>query len=241
MDGDNLKPTAPDTKPRSRMLRLARKIFIGAIIMLCVNLFLKFTGWDSWKTFSSQADNFAERIMDGAGRLSPIGLWKSITAEQNTYTIEQGRYFSTSKKTGTLTLKDKVLNWLGYYWYTGSGKAFWVGRILLILAIIAGVSLASEDYKKATDKTTATLVFPFNMLLKFFIFLLSVGIICLLIYLVIKLFIAIGSGIVFILSAIHASGGFIKLLLDESKEEAVSSSKKTVAAYLLPFLFRKRK
>jgi hypothetical protein len=240
MEIDGAQQTTQDSKPPNKLLRLGRKILIGAVIMLCVNLVLKFTGWDSWKKFSSQADDLAENIMDGALKLSPINLWNSITSDQHTYKINPGRYFSTYSETGKLTLKDKILNWLGFYWFTDSGKAFWVGRILLLLAIIFGISMASEEYKKEKDKTTATLIFPFYMLIKFFVFLLGTGLLCLFLYFVIKLFIAIGSGIVFILSAIHASGGFIRLLLDESKHEVAASSKKTVAAYLLPFLLKKK-
>lgn len=231
----------PEPKPAGKWLRMGRKILIGAIIMLCVNFFLKLTGWDSWEKFSRQADGFAESIMAGAARMSPMALWNSITTEEYTYDTERGNYFTVRRQTGKLTLKDKITNWLSLYWYTGSGRAFWVGRILLILAIVAGIMLAKEDYDKANDRSTAWLIFPFNMLLKFFIFLLSVSLICLLLFGVIKLFLAIRAGIVFIVSGIHATGGFTKLLYEEAKGEAAGEAKKTVAAYLLPFLFKKKK
>ena len=231
----------PEPKPAGKWLRLGRKILIGAIIMFCVNFFLKLTGWDSWEKFSEQADGFAESIMAGAARMSPMALWNSITTGQYTYDTERGDYFSVRRQTGKLTLKDKITNWLGLYWYTGSGRPFWVGRILLILGIVAGIMLAKEDYDKANDRSSAWLIFPFNMLLKFFIFLLSVSLICLLLYGIIKLFLAIGAGIVFLVSGIHATGGFTKLLFEEAKGEAAGSAKKTVAGYLLPFLSKKKK
>jgi hypothetical protein len=233
--------SVPEPKPSGKWFRMGRKILIGAVIMFCLNFFLKLTGWDSWEKFSDQADGFAESIMTGAARMSPMALWNSITTEEYTYNTERDNYFSVSRQTGKLTLKDKITNWLGLYWHTGSGRAFWMGRILLILAIVAGIMLAKEDYEKANDRSTAWLVFPFNMLLKFFIFLLSVSVICLLMYGIIKLFLAIGAGIVFIVSGIHATGGFTKLLYEEAKGEAAGSAKKTVAGYLLPFLFRKKK
>lgn len=233
--------TTPEPRPTNRWLRLGRKILIGAIIMYAVNFFLKQTGWDSWEKFSGQADEFAENMMTGAARLSPMALWSSITGKEYTYETERGRYFTTRKRTGELSVTDKITNWLGYYWYTASGKTFWIGRILLVLAIVAGIFLTKEDYDKARDKGGALLIFPFNMLLKFLIFLLSVSLICLLLYVVIKLFLAIGAGIVFIGSGIHATGGFIKLLFDEVKDEAAGSTKKTVAGYLLPFLVKKKK
>ncbi|MBL7744910.1 MAG: hypothetical protein JNN00_15660 [Chitinophagaceae bacterium] len=238
---ENAAPQPQEPTPAAKWLKMGRKILIGALIMYAVNFFLKQTGWDTWEKFSAQADSFAENIMTGAARLSPMALWNSITTNEYTYDTERGNYFSTRRQTGKLTIKDKIANWFGYYWYTASGRAFWAGRILLILAIVAGILLAKEDYDKARDKTTALFVFPFNMLLKFFIFLLSVSIICLLLYLVIKLFLAIGAGIVFIVSGIHATGGFTKLLYEEAKGEAAGSAKKTVAGYLLPFLFRKKK
>ena len=170
-----------------------------------------------------------------------MALWNSITTGEYNYDIERGDHFTIRRQTGKLTLKDKLTNWLGLYWYTGSGGAFWVGRLLLLLAIVAGFMLAKEDYDKAHDRSSAWLIFPFNMLLKFFIFLLGVSLICLLLYGLIKLFLAIGAGIVFIVSGIHATGGFTKLLFEEAKGEAAGEAKKTVAAYLLPFLFKKKK
>lgn len=231
----------PEPKPAGKWLRMGRKILIGAVIMFCVNFLLKLTGWDSWEKFSKQADGFAENIMSGAARMSPMALWTSITTGEYNYDIERGDHFTIRRQTGKLTLKDKLTNWLGLYWYTGSGGAFWVGRILLLLAIVAGFMLAKEDYDKAHDRSSALLIFPFNMLLKFFIFLLGVSLICLLLYGLIKLFLAIGAGIVFIVSGIHATGGFTKLLFEEAKGEAAGEAKKTVAAYLLPFLFKKKK
>lgn len=231
----------PEPKPAGKWLRMGRKILIGAVIMFCVNFLLKLTGWDSWEKFSKQADGFAENIMSGAARMSPMALWNSITTGEYNYDIERGDHFTIRRQTGKLTLKDKLTNWLGLYWYTGSGGAFWVGRLLLLLAIVAGFMLAKEDYDKAHDRSSAWLIFPFNMLLKFFIFLLGVSLICLLLYGLIKLFLAIGAGIVFIVSGIHATGGFTKLLFEEAKGEAAGSAKKTVAAYLLPFLFKKKK
>ena len=231
----------PEPKPAGKWLRMGRKILIGAVIMFCVNFLLKLTGWDSWEKFSKQADGFAENIMSGAARMSPMALWTSVTTGEYNYDIERGDHFTIRRQTGKLTLKDKLTNWLGLYWYTGSGGAFWVGRLLLLLAIVAGFMLAKEDYDKAHDRSSAWLIFPFNMLLKFFIFLLGVSLICLLLYGLIKLFLAIGAGIVFIVSGIHATGGFTKLLFEEAKGEAAGEAKKTVAAYLLPFLFKKKK
>lgn len=231
----------PEPKPAGKWLRMGRKILIGAVIMFCVNFLLKLTGWDSWEKFSKQADGFAENIMSGAARMSPMALWTSITTGEYNYDTERGDHFTIRRQTGKLTLKDKLTNWLGLYWYTGSGGAFWVGRLLLLLAIVAGFMLAKEDYDKAHDRSSALLIFPLNMLLKFFIFLLGVSLICLLLYGLIKLFLAIGAGIVFIVSGIHATGGFTKLLFEEAKGEAAGEAKKTVAAYLLPFLFKKKK
>jgi hypothetical protein len=222
-------------------MHLGRNILIGAAIMFCVNLLLKATGWDSWEKFSRQADHFAEDLMTGASRLSPMSLWRSLTSEEHTYETEFGRYITTYRETGTLSFWDKIRNWFGSYWYTESHKAFWIGRILLILAILGGISMAQEDYERASDKSKAAVIFPFNLLLKFFLFLMAVGLVCLLLFFVIKFFLAIGAGIVFIVSGIHASGGFIKYVYDEASEEVTSHSKKTIAAYIVPFLFRRKK
>lgn len=239
---NTVPPTIPPKqKTYSRLLRLCQRILIGAIIMFCLNFVLKLTGWESWKIFSKQTDDFAETMMDGTLRLSPFNLWKSIKTDLHTYKLSPGPYISTYTESGKLTLKNKILNWLGYYWFKESGKAFWIGRLLLIGAIIAGISLASEDYKKSTDKSAATVFFIFNVLIKFFMVLLVVGLFCLLLFIIIKLFLAIGSSIVFIASAIHATGGFTKLLLEESKEEATISSKEKIATLSLPFLFKKKK
>lgn len=241
MENTATPTTPPQQKPSGKLLRLARKVLIGAFIMFCLNFILKLTGWDSWKSFSKQADGFAESMMDGALRLSPLNLWNSINTEQHTYTLNPGRYFSTYSESGKVTLKNKILNWLGYYWFKESGKAFWIGRIFFVLALIAGIALATEDYEKSKDKSAATVFFPFNVLLKFFIVLLGVGFFCIMLYIMIKLFIAIGSGIVFIVSGIHATGGFAKLLLEESKEQVTGSSKEKIAGFMLPFLFKKKK
>lgn len=240
---ENTSVTTPIPKPNqpNKLLRLGRKILIGAVIMFCLNFFLKLAGWESWEKFSKQADNFAENLMDGALRLSPLSLWNSINTEQHTYTLNPGRYFSTYQETGKVTLRNKVLNWLGYYWFTPSGKAFWIGRLLLIAAFIFGISIASDDYKNAKDKTSEAIIFPFKVLLKFFLFLLGVGVFCLLLFFIIKIFVAIGSGIVLIVSGIHATGGFAKLLLEETKNEVADSSKSKIAAFFLPFLLRKKK
>src|SRR5687767_16039823 len=82
-------PQAQDKK--NKWLLIGRKILIGAVITWCINFILLKTGWDSWETFSQKADHFAENIRDGAARLSPIGLWKSFTTEQNTYRSEERR------------------------------------------------------------------------------------------------------------------------------------------------------
>lgn len=240
---ENTPVTTPAPKPPqpNKLVRLGRKILIGAVIMFCLNLFLKLAGWDTWEKFSKKVDDFAENLMDGALRLSPLSLWNSIKTEQHTYKLNPGRYFSTYQETGKVTLKNKILNWLGYYWFTPSGKAFWIGRLLLIIAIIYGISITADDYKKVKDKTAEAIIFPFKVLLKFFIFLLGVGFFCLLLFFIIKIFVAIGSGIVFIVSGIHATGGFAKLLLDESKNEVTDSSKSKVAAFLLPFILKKKK
>ena len=169
---ENTSVTTPTPKPNqpNKLLRLGRKILIGAVIMFCLNFFLKLAGWESWEKFSKQADNFAENLMDGALRLSPLSLWNSINTEQHTYTLNLGRYFSTYQETGKVTLRNKVLNWLGYYWFTPSGKAFWIGRLLLIAAFIFGISIASDDYKNVKDKTSEAIIFLFVVLLLLFFF-----------------------------------------------------------------------
>lgn len=240
---ENIPATSPAPKSPhpNKLIHLVRKVFVWAVVMLCINFFLKLTGWDTWKNFSTKADNFAENIMDGALRLTPLNLFNSIKTEQHTYELIPGRYFSTYKETGKVTLKNKILNWLGYYWFTQSGKAFWIGRLLLIIALIYGIYLAADDYKKEKDKIAEIYIFPFKVLLKFFVFLLVGGALCLLLYFIIKIFVAIGSGIVAIVSGIHATGGFAKLLLEESKNEIADSSKSKVAAFFLPFILKKKK
>lgn len=236
------QPTNPEPKPeRNRWLRLGRRVLIGALIVYGVNFFLKMTGWDTWEKFSKQADQFSENIMDGAIRLSPISLWNSFTTDEYNYEYERGRYFDTRHATSKVTLVEKAKRWLSAYWYTGSGNAFWLGRILLIIAMLFGVGEASEEYQKNNDKTTALLVFPFIVLLKSILFLLGASFVFLVLYFIIKLVIAIGGGIVIIISGIHAGGGFIKTLFDEAKEEAAGESKKTLAGWMLPVFFRKRK
>jgi len=237
MDTNPPPTTTPPSRPANKWLRMGRKILVGAVIVFCMNLFLKITGWNTWEKFSKQADNFSESMMTGAMRLSPMGLCNSITS---TDTRPEG-YFDYQQKWEKQTLKDKLLSWVGNYWFTESGKSFWFGRVLLLFSILGALLMASEDYGKARNKMNGLVAYPFNVIIKFFGFLLGISLLCIALYFVIKIFLAIGAGIVFITSGIHAIGGFILLLFEEAKNEAADASKKTVAAYIFPFLFRKKK
>lgn len=231
---------APSKKAPNKWLRLGRKILIGAVITWCINFLLLKTGWDSWATFSKQADTFSASMVDGALRLSPINLWNSIKADQKTYAIDNSSspYFPSYIETGKLTLKDKVLIWLGYYWYTQEGKAFWVGRIILILAVVVAIGSAKEEFPDKAG-TMEFIIFPFKVIGRTLLYLVVLGFITLLLYVLAKILLAIVGGLVVIFSTIAAGGGITKLVLDEAKNEAADSSKKTIAASLLPLLFGK--
>jgi hypothetical protein len=243
MENDLQQPPLPaPPKRRNKWVALGRKILIGALITYVINFVLLKTGWDSWETFSGQADEFAESMMVGSARLSPMNLWKSVTVKQHTYTVDNtSPYLPKYIKTGEISFGDKIVVWLSYYWYDKDGDAFWVGRIILILAIIFAFGVASEEYKSARDKGSALLSFPFNVILKFFVFLLSIGIFAILLYFVIKLLLAIVGGLVVIFTSLAAGGGILKLVVDEIKSEAADSSKKTIASSMLPFIFGKSK
>jgi hypothetical protein len=235
---DNTPPTTP---PKSnRWARLGRKILISAIIAFAVNTFLKLTGWEDFEKFEEDANEFAETMVAGAARLTPLSLWNSITGREYNYSIERNGYFYERRNTSKVTVGEKISRWLGYYWYTDSGKAFWVGRILLVLAVVFGFAAAHEDYQKARDKTTAALLFPFNVVLKGIIFLLLVGLIAALFYMLIKLFIALKYVIAFIVTSLYGGGEFVRTVVDEAKDEAKGEAKKRVGAFILPFLFKRK-
>src|SRR5687768_3140621 len=230
-------PQAQDKK--NKWLLIGRKILIGALITWCINFILLKTGWDSWETFSERADHFAENIRDGAARISPIGLWKNFTTEQNTYIKIDNPYDLSTPinfRTGKKSLWDKFVSWLGLYWFTNEGRPFWIGRIILLLALFGAVLLSAEYYEKSGNKTWAALVFPFNIVVKFFLILLAFAIYALLFYLLIKLLLFIVGGIVAIFSVVATFGGLAKFIVQEAKEETVQSSKKTIGTFLFPFL-----
>ena len=242
MDNETSQPQAKSKK--NKWLLIGRKILIGALITWCINFILLKTGWDSWETFSGKADQFAENIRDGSARLSPIGLWKMVTTEQNTYIKIDNPYDPSTPinfKTGKKNLWDKFVNWLGLYWYTNEGRPFWIGRIILLLAILVAVILVTEYYEKSDNKTWAAIVFPFNIVIKFFLVLLALALYALLFYLLIKLLLFIVGGIVAVFSVVATLGGLVKFIVDEAKEEAVHSSKKTIGTFLFPFLLKGKK
>lgn len=239
MENDPQQPAVTDSSTSNRWVRFGRKILIGAAFTYCINFILERTGWDSWETFSQQADTFAENMMQGSARLSPFALWKSLSGHQAP-DYSTAYYLPENILSDQSSMKGRIVNWLNHYWYRSSGKPFWIGRILLMLSIVAGITLATGDYRNAGNKQGAVLLLPLNVLWKTILVLLVVGIACLLLYLVIKFFLFIGGALAFLVSAVYASGGFIKNLADEIKGEAAESSKKTVAAWLLPFLFRKK-
>ncbi|MGZ8515779.1 MAG: hypothetical protein ACXWWD_00450 [Chitinophagaceae bacterium] len=105
-------------------------------------------------------------------RLSPFALWRSLTPDPNENSPIH--YSPGNKETGHLSFKGKILNWPEYYWVSDAGKALWAGRIFLFLAVLAGIMLAADDYRRSINKT-ATLAFPFNIVLKFFLFLVVAG------------------------------------------------------------------
>ncbi|HTD93033.1 MAG TPA: hypothetical protein VK644_04450 [Chitinophagaceae bacterium] len=233
-------PTPPTPKPPNKWLRLGRKILIGALITWVVNFLLLKTGWDSWETFSKKADSFSGSMMDGALRLSPLNLWNSIKSDQKTYVLDnsESRYIGTYRETGTVSLKDKILTWLGYYWYTESGKAFWVGRLIMIIALIVGIGIAVEKYSDK-DGFIEKIVFPINALFRTMVFLLGLGFFALALYVLMKILLAVVGGLVIIFSTLATGGGIVKLLLEEAKNEAAEGSKKTIAASVLPLFIGK--
>lgn len=241
MNSDSENQAAP--KRLNKWLRLGRNILVGAIITWGINFILLKTGWDSWESFSKQADNFAESMLSGASRLTPMSLWKSIQSDQRSYILEKSGdpYFPVYKETGKLTIKDKVINWLGYYWYKEESKPFWFGRIILIIVALASIMLAVEDYNSSKKKISSLIFFPVNLVIKFFILLLSLSLLALFLYFIIKILLFIAGGIVAIFSMLAACGGIVKIIVDEIRNEASDSSKKSLAAYMLPFLFSKGK
>jgi len=235
-------PTNKEKSNRgNRLVRVLKKAVIWGAIAWVLNFALEKSGWEGWPKFSDKVDSFTGSMLSGAYRLSPINLWNSITGKTYVAKRNEDNYFYPAtyeeKKT---SLSEKFTNMLGYYWYNDEGDAFWFGRLIFIIAIIAGIGLAYEEYQSSNKSGSAALLFVVNIVLKFFIFLLSLGIIALGLYLVIKLLLLIVGGIVALVTTLKAAGGMISFIIDEIKSEAAESSKKSISGFLLPFLSKLR-
>ncbi|HOZ84854.1 MAG TPA: hypothetical protein PK191_05150 [Niabella sp.] len=229
------EPAQQPKKTNENIKRKLRRILVSTVFFIFVNNF-------SPERVTKPINEFVESMITGMARLSPMNLWKSITAKEyeQEEVVRVGNFYER-RQTGELGIADKVMNWLGFYWYTESGKAFWIGRILLLYAIIASAVVAKEDFDKASNKLSAGLFFPINMLIKIILFLLGVGVLCLIIYLVWMVLFALFKGLVTLALIVHSSGEFGKAFVEVIKDELKDTSKSKVLAFLFPFIRKQKK
>jgi hypothetical protein len=227
-------------KPQRKWLQRAGRVIAWAAFWYCLYLILDATGMESWKKFEQRADKVAENIKTNAYRLTPVKLWTSLTRNEPARGNSPAEYLPGYQDTTPMNAKEKALSFLGLYWYTDAGKPFWVGRILLLMAVLFAVLLANGEVRNAINRTSRVFWYPFNVVLKTLLVLVVFGLACFPVYFILKLFLWIGAGIVGITTSVHLAGSFVAFLVSEVKGDMADSTKKWLGPRLFPALYSKK-
>ncbi len=235
--------TKVNDKPHRTFGRKARellqKILIGAIITWCLNFILLRTGWNEWKNVSEDITVITEKIKDRVFTLSPTSILFNYSYLKKQIAEKKGSWGSVSSPYPQPTIVENINSFFRNYWYTPNGKVYWFGRILLIISCLISIVFSVEAFENSTHSLKGWV-----LLLNFIYYagkvLFIIWLLATFLFLAMKALLFIGGGIVALFTFLAAGGGFLKLVVDEIKQEMTDQPKNKIIQYVLA-LFPKRK
>lgn len=251
--GQSPPPPQSDTSLLKRGWHFLRKVIVWSLALYVINLLLHWVGWTSWESFSKSADTVAASVLGNMKVISPFTLYQDLRSTRMIAVVDSEQTGSTpavkpgppdkqplpglneifTQKRGLtvreLTAKEKVVRWCRGFWYGDGGRAFWFGRIVLLLVVLCSGLLAIQHFRSSADSLLAVIpVFLWYTIQVLAVF----AVLSFVFYVLVSFILMIGSGLVALFTGVTTLGGFFYFMAEEVKSEAVDRSKKA-----MPFIF----